>query len=195
MNSFLSPVVQMINEVNSFSINVNNPNIPLVFALLLPVICDSKGRNEVMNFVAANGFFGCSKCLHPGQHMDGRHIYSHNSDAKASQNELRTDENLQLCLQNLIAQPNLSAFFGVKTYSVLSTTSDFSLITNCIIDSMHCLWEGIVPQFFNLWFAKKYKKKPWYIGKPASLKTIGTKMDNMKVVLLIVINKIISGLI
>jgi hypothetical protein len=103
MNSFLSPVVQMINEANSFGINVNNPNIPLVFALLLPVICDSKGRNEVMNFVAANGFFGCSKCLHPGQHMDGRHIYSHNSDAKASQNELRTDENLQLCLQDLIA--------------------------------------------------------------------------------------------
>ena len=45
----------------------------------------------------------------------------------------------------------------------------FDIIKNCCIDSMHCLWEGVVKQFCSLWFDSKNHNMEWYIGKPDTI--------------------------
>jgi hypothetical protein len=58
---------------------------------------------------------------------------------------------------------------------------NFSLISHCVIDSMHCLWEGVVFQFFHLWFDSSNHEKKWYIGSPGVIKQIATKLNNIQV--------------
>ena len=54
----------------------------------------------------------------------------------------------------------------MKGFSILSRIPFFDIIQNCSIESFHCLWEGIVKQFCNLWFDSQCHKEKWYIGKP-----------------------------
>jgi len=54
----------------------------------------------------------------------------------------------------------------VKGFSILLKVPFFDLIENCPLESLHCLWEGIVKQFCDLWFNSKYHNHNWYIGKP-----------------------------
>jgi hypothetical protein len=148
--------------------------------MILPIICDSKGKSEVMNFIASNGYFGCGKCVHPGEHVNNKHIYPFIQNANHLANASRTDNHTLQCLQKLLQNPAEEFVEGVKNFSVLSALPSFSLITHCVVDSMHCLWEGIVPQFFKLWFDSKNHANSWYLG-PTIFKRIGQKLNNMKV--------------
>ena len=57
----------------------------------------------------------------------------------------------------------------MKGLSLLCFIPFFDLIKNCVLESMHCIWEEVVKQLCNLWFDSKYHKEDWYIGKPDTL--------------------------
>ena len=139
MNSFLAPVVQMINEgmwctfyqcyyfvAFYFGISTQNTEFPQVHAMILPVICDSKAKSEVMNFISSNGYTGCGKCVHPGEHINNKHIYPFIEDSSHIANTLRTDMHTLECLQKLLQNPEEKCVEGVKNYSVLSALPNFS---------------------------------------------------------------------
>jgi len=99
---------------------------------------------------------------------------------------IRTVNHIDKCIKKLAKNPefesvNIHCIYpnkgkveGVKGYSVLSRIPYFDLIQNCPIESLHCLWEGVVKQFCDLWFNSKHHNEKWYIGEPTSI----GKVDN-----------------
>ena len=118
------------------------------------------------------------------------------------QSPLRTQDSVkEYCMEIAKSNGNLqsvSNFYcnkyfkinGVKGLSILVFIPFFYIIKNCCIDSMHCLWEGVVKQFCSLWFDSKNHSMEWYIGKP---ETIGMyKFINLKH--LVCINNRLKGI-
>jgi hypothetical protein len=69
---------------------------------------------------------------------------------------------------------------GIKGSSILRKVPFFNIITNCCLESMHCLWEGISAQFADLWLNSKNHEKSWYIGAPSTLQQINHKWKQIQ---------------
>lgn len=119
-------------------------------------MCDIKGKSIIMNFINSTEYYGCTKCLHPEKHNIKKHYYSFDINIDSKKNQMCTDEHVKNLLSKLLKNPNLKSYKDIKIYSVLTALSNFSLISHCVVDTMHCLWKEIVFQFFKLWFKSKY---------------------------------------
>ena len=43
----------------------------------------------------------------------------------------------------------------------------FDIFKGCVVDYMHTVLLGVVPQLLNLWLSKDNKAKPFFIGDKA----------------------------
>ena len=94
---------------------------------------------------------------------------------------LRTKEFVEECAKKLAEDSSLNQVTLVEIFeiisleiwcqrlSILTFVPFFDIIKGCPIDSLHCIWEGVVKQFCSLWFDSSNHKYPWYIGKPEIL--------------------------
>ena len=54
--------------------------------------------------------------------------------------------------------------FGFKAPSPLLGLPSFDIVTGIGIDSMHCIFLGVVKQLVGLWFDSKHSGLSWYCG-------------------------------
>jgi hypothetical protein len=54
---------------------------------------------------------------------------------------------------------------GFKAPSPLLQLPNFDVVNGISIDSMHCIYLGVVKQLIGLWFNSKHSGEKWYCGK------------------------------
>uniref|UniRef100_A0A8D8BA67 (northern house mosquito) hypothetical protein n=2 Tax=Culex pipiens TaxID=7175 RepID=A0A8D8BA67_CULPI len=105
------------NEMRSLrkGMNINGMEYKIVVA---QCCADSVCRCKLQNSKQFNGYYGCSFCLHPGQHIDGQVRYPYLDNAV-----LRTHERTKQHMRE--AYLNDHEVFGMKGLSVFFDNSGF----------------------------------------------------------------------
>lgn len=129
-----------------------------VHAILSPV--DSVARCFLQNITQFNGKFGCSLCLHPGQHVKVGNgytrVYCGNEGIARTMEQHHRDAE-QAVAENIPIN-------GVKGVSLLMLLPTFNITVSFPPEYMHAVLLGVVKYFFFMWFDSKYNQCTWYIG-------------------------------
>lgn len=67
-------------------------------------------------------------------------------------------------LFNVFTNPFAFKVCGHKAPSALLELSNFDIVNGIGIDSMHCIFLGVVKQLIGLWFNSKHCGEKWYCG-------------------------------
>lgn len=165
MHSFFKPFVKECVSLSEHGFQWQDPknkSSTTVKVYALCCVCDSVARPMVQNFKQFNGVYGCSFCLHPGEHVKKGNgmvrVYAC-TDEVPEKREHKTTVEL-----GEIAQQQGEAMLGVKGPSVLASLPYFDLINGMIPDYMHCVLLGVCRQVASLWFDSKNHPNAWYLG-------------------------------
>ena len=137
MNVFLDPLVDIIN-------NLSGEGIPCVIeeeerTIKLHVISccvDSSARAPIQGIKQYNGYYGCSWCLHPGEHIEGSVRYPLQENIPALRDNVVTVE------QMLNLNPG-NPVDGILNASALINLKSFKIVTSFVPDYLHCCLEGV----------------------------------------------------
>lgn len=132
---FLGPVMDDVSEMT-----VMGRKVKFDFA-----VADLPAKANLLNIIQFNGRYGCSLCLEPGEYRTDLHSYVYMKTELAN---LRTTEEVTR-LANVAR--GVIPLLGVRRgQSVL--TGHIDLVWGCPIDYMHCVCEGVVKQFADIFF-------------------------------------------
>ena len=53
---------------------------------------------------------------------------------------------------------------GYKGFPILALHRPYHVVNGPVADYMHCVIIGVVKQLLNLWFERKHRNSPFYIG-------------------------------
>ena len=67
---------------------------------------------------------------------------------------------------------------GVQELTIMSSLKNFDLVNCVAIDTMHCLYGGVVKMMMNLWFDSCNSKERWYC-KP-HLNTVNSRLLSIR---------------
>jgi hypothetical protein len=171
---FLNPIVIKLKKIE-LGIDIQFKDlVKEIKFFLIAGVYDKPAKSAVINMISSTGFFGCTKCLQPGEsfkaNKDQRgqtHVYP--LIRETPHGPLRTDENYSNDLNESIKLK--ISINGVKGSCILSALKYFKPISSTCIDYMHSLLEGVVKNFFRYWF-----EKGDYLG-PHSLRKYMQKID------------------
>ncbi|XP_034937004.1 uncharacterized protein [Chelonus insularis] len=150
-NLFLQPLhTEIVQLRRKVFFQTPETTVPITIkALLICGTCDIPAKADFLNHSHHNGFYGCTLCYSSDYNISGTnfgntHVYPFDGPLK-----LRTvDEHRQDVEEAFIEQERI---FGVKGPSLL-----FSIMPNAIngmfIDTMHCVFNGVVSKLVHLWF-------------------------------------------
>jgi hypothetical protein len=148
--------MKMLEVGVSFKIKYNFNKILKFF--LISGVFDKPARAAFLNIISSTGFYGCLKCLQPGETINHVHVYKFNESNPSG--PLRD--------KNTYHDDCLSLSNGVKGKIGLSELRFFSPFYNTNIDYMHSVLEGVVKRFFRYWFD---------LSCPQSIKTFTLEID------------------
>lgn len=114
-----------------------------------------------MNLKGHSGYFSCPKCLITGEksaRTGNVMVFPHEENL-----ELRTVENYKECVKNAVLTKKHDR--GVCGPTILSYMVYCFFLRSTSIDSMHCLFMGIVKQLLKLWFDPKYSEEPFSLAQ------------------------------
>lgn len=163
LDIFLKPFVDELRDLHEHGIDCLPPNLNeavniKVHAILSPV--DSVARCSLQNITQFNGKFGCSLCLHPGQHVKMGNGYAR--VYCGNEGIARTKEQHHRDAEQAVAE-NIS-INGIKGVSLLMLLPTFNIAASFSPEYMHAVLLGVVKYFFFMWFDSKYYQCRWYIG-------------------------------
>ncbi|XP_064461624.1 uncharacterized protein LOC135371566 [Ornithodoros turicata] len=141
------------------------------------VVCcsvDSAARPLLQNMIKFNGFFGCSWCLHPGVTVKGDVRYTVTSQV----HEERKASSSIRCMYRAAAEHTIS--FGFKGPSALLNLPGFDVISSFVPDYLHCILLGVARTMMKLWFDSKYSGEGFYIGAPAAVERVDSRIRQIK---------------
>ncbi|XP_070537248.1 uncharacterized protein [Ptychodera flava] len=121
--------------------------------LLIAGTCDLPARSMVCNSVQFNGFFGCLKCLQPGQTVKtkkGGHVHTFPFIEENPTGPPRTHENM--CQDAKTATEQGKIVNGIKGPCWFGGLNHYDLTNGTGIDYMHCVLQGVMKTLFSLWF-------------------------------------------
>ncbi len=109
---------------------------------LITGVFDKPARASFLNIISSNGYFGCLKCLQPGETINHVHVYKfkRNNPSGPLRNKETYDSDCQ------------TSSNGIKGKIGLSDLRYFSPLYSTNIDYMHSVLEGVVKRFFKYWF-------------------------------------------
>lgn len=92
MNSFLCPLVEMLNStyINVIDIDSNLVNFKKVSIVTLVFILDLKTKCSIQKFIEPNGYCGCLLCENPGIHSDNAYYFPLTIDLDHFSNNFKT---------------------------------------------------------------------------------------------------------
>jgi len=203
----LLPVIFHTSFFLYIGIQVRTPTgYATVRAALVVCSCDLPARALVTNMLQFNGTHGCLYCEDSGDTVEGKPLHRFwphkpNSTLRTHQSlisnakdavthcvtvswliEIRTLVMVfvyDLVDKNIVNNRMVNSLQvkGVKGASILALHSPFNLCRGVVIDSLHCLFLGVVLQLLKLWFDKAHRKKPHSIRNKVSCKRIGCNLQ------------------
>lgn len=113
--------------------------------------CDLPAKATFLNMKQYNGKFGCHKCKQEGERIHNTQVYPYKINM-----EMRTEEETLHQADSVTRDP----ICGVKGRTILSVLV-FKWIQTTAIDSMHCVFEGIMRALLKLWFLPEFSDMPF----------------------------------
>uniref|UniRef100_A0A1X7TS34 Transposase domain-containing protein n=1 Tax=Amphimedon queenslandica TaxID=400682 RepID=A0A1X7TS34_AMPQE len=153
----LQPIMEEIDQLNTLGFTFSSPDgIKTVRIKLLFGVFDLVAKAKILNMTQFNGYYGCSTCLHPGQHHERRRVY-----ATDKEYPMRTEAGMERDVQASIRQNTI--VHGIKGKSPLY--GYLSMINGIPPDYMHCVLEGVTKSLLTLWTSSNYHNKPYSIRR------------------------------
>lgn len=161
MDLLLKPIMKKLQHLYTLGVPIETPNGLITYrAKIEMAIFDLPAKAAVLCAKQFNGRYGCSVCLHPGEHSGRSQIYP------PTEYPERTHRSVQTAAR--LAEVKGSAVFGIKGVSPLSCSLD--LVNSIPVDYMHAVLEGVSRNLLKHWFDSKYHSSSYYLG--SKLKTI-----------------------
>lgn len=165
-NIFLQAVTAELIELRNgtdFFVYDSNDNVVVRICVLCGT-ADAPAKASFLNLKSHMGFFSCPKCLIKGKKDEDTGdvmVFPHQESLVP-----RTPENYQVHLdvtlelkRNKKTAKDPTSFMGVKGQTLLAKMLLLCLFQTTGIDSLHCIYLGVMKQLLTLLFDIKYKEK------------------------------------
>lgn len=167
-STFLKPFVNALQETEINGIEVVLPNGQRAKSKVkaLSSHFDLPARAGVLEQVTYVGHDSCCYCDEHGETVKTGprgHVMSFpfrntaSGHAKSRTAELVTSHSFEALEKNSVVS-------GFKAPSPLLQLPSFDIVNGIGIDSMHCVFLGVVKQLVGLWFNSKHSTQMWYCG-------------------------------
>ena len=170
INSFLTPLVQELEEAWTTGIAVKCPNgVETVVRLALScVACDIPAAKKVLGFLGIRSILACNKCLK--RFVQIRHdgeIWTNYSGFDCSSWTPRSDEKFvcdcvtSFTMENCTTQSHVRAMeseIGGR-YSILMKLTYFKPVKFSVVDPMHNLFLGTAKHMLKVWIESEVLSK------------------------------------
>ena len=148
MDVFLKPIIEQLLDLETGFIHNNT----VYYFYLLNANFDKPARALMLMMINSTGYFGCLKCLHPGESVpygEGFHIiYDPKNNFPKRNARIYTNDLLKALLE-------AKTYNGIKNKCILSRLKFFKPIESTNIDSMHTIWLGFCKLHFQYLFGHK----------------------------------------
>ncbi|XP_066925533.1 uncharacterized protein [Clytia hemisphaerica] len=171
--TFLKPFAEELKEFGTAGKSImTEKGKKLLKVFLFSGIFDAPAKSMFQNIVQFNGLYGCSYCLEPGETCKAGkghvHAFPFNYDKIAGHTNLRSHNGTithgKEASTNISTTGKITPEKGIKGLSWSMTLPRFNVINGLGIDYLHNTLLGVVKMIMKLWFNKKYKNMPWFIG-------------------------------
>ena len=116
--------------------------------------CHAPATASFLNLKSHSGFYSCPVCLLKGTKPGDATVFPYEENVPPRNME-EYEEHVRLAVQNRVILTktvrNEERFCGIKGPTLMSKILD-NIFSSCAIDSMHCLYLGIMRQMLRLWF-------------------------------------------
>ncbi|KAJ1522999.1 hypothetical protein ONE63_002135 [Megalurothrips usitatus] len=135
----------------------------LVKAGLLAGTGDSPARAVFLCHKFFNGLYGCLKCLSRGEKSErtSMHFVYPFEENLVLRTEVNYLEHLAELRRLRVTRPAITDSFGIKGPTILKNMLISSLVRSTAIDVMHCVFQGVMKTFMELWFMEKFKDEAY----------------------------------
>lgn len=169
MNEFFLPLLKELHDTrNKGGLNIIHDGSTLNFMpLILCSSCDMPAKADLQGMVGHNGRFACSFCYHPGVSVkcDGEKKAIIRYVKSKQLEKMRSHEDFI----NIYDRLRTSPISGLKKMSCMVAADCFDLVYSFSIDTMHCVYLGVIKKLFSLWLDTKNHQKPYYIKKQSQI--------------------------
>ncbi|XP_077991120.1 uncharacterized protein LOC144445447 [Glandiceps talaboti] len=172
MLTFLKPFYKTLSKLEHEGIDVqtNTGETLRSKVILICGTCDLPARSMMCNSVQFNGFYGCLKCMQPGQTVKtkkGGHVHTFPFIKEDPMGPARTHANL--CADARKASETGVLVNGIKGPCWLGGLSYYDLARGTGIDYMHCVLQGVMKTLFSLWFGTQHSGEHFCISNKVHL--------------------------
>lgn len=182
-NVFLHPVYKdMVNLRNGIDVKFfGDDELHKVHAIMLCGVCDAPARASFLNMKSHSGFYSCHICLCRGVRPGDVTVFPYEEHFRLRTKALY-DQQVTWAVNNrvplnklLLNRPECSGIKGptlvsdmVENNNPLSTTA---------VDSMHCIYLGMMRQLVHLWFDHAQREEPFSVHD--KIKIVNRRMRQM----------------
>ncbi|KAL7291425.1 hypothetical protein TKK_0005767 [Trichogramma kaykai] len=143
MTAFLTPVVNLLNNLSVNSIKCCVKNVECNIKLFVLLVCvDAVARAPMQGTMQFNAHYGCEWCLHPGDYYERSTRYP-NLKCPA---QLRTHDQTIDYMRDFLNNGMKKSIFGVRDVSPLALLDKFDIIIGFVVDYLHCSLGGVGKQ-------------------------------------------------
>ncbi|XP_066583348.1 uncharacterized protein [Prorops nasuta] len=162
-----------INVYNDTTIEENIINNEFdnieVKGIVICGMCDLPAKALFLNMIQYNGKFGCQKCYQKGERYLNVQVYPFENFKVRDEKET-----LMYVKQSMISK---FPVYGVKGPTMISSFT-YKYIRTTTVDSMHCVFEGVVKSLLHFWLDSKFHCEQFSIHN--KLKMIDERLLNIK---------------
>lgn len=141
--------------------------------------CDAPARACFMNMKQHSGFYSCPVCLVKGEKPGKATVFPYEEEMSL-RNLTQYHEHVKFAVENKVILSKTpyheEMWCGIKGPTVLSSMVR-NLLLSLAIDSMHCIYLGIMRALLHLWFDKEYKEESFSIF--TKLKIVNSRLRNL----------------
>lgn len=140
-----------------------NHEIRRIKGIVIGGTCDLPAKALILNMKQFNGEYRCQKCTIKTEQAEGStaRIYPFRINLP-----LRTQEQTDRFAQE--AHESGEAIYGVKGPSAISLFVP-NYIRATVIDSIHCVYSGVVAALLTLWFSPQHANQTWSLSRFANI--------------------------
>ena len=180
-NVYLLPIYQEL-EVLKEGVDIEcfgEEGTRKVSATVICGSCDAPARACFMNMKLHSGFYSCPVCLIRGTKPGETTVFPFEENMT-----LRTlpqyEEHKTFAVQDRVicskTPKNEEKWCGIKGPTLL-TEIVRNIFTSTAVDSLHCIYLGLMRQLLHLWFNKENKEEPFSIH--SKLKTVNQRLRKL----------------
>jgi hypothetical protein len=142
-------------------------------------VCDAPARASFMNMKQHSGFYSCPVCITKGEKPGDATVFPYEEEM-VLRNPPEYEEHVKWAVEKkIILSKNMrdqEKWCGIKGPTILTDLMP-NMFTSMGIDSMHCIYLGVMRQMLHLWTDRDLKEKPFSIF--AKLKIANERIRNL----------------